>query len=227
VSAQRDVEDRTTAGPVHAPETGEVVAPETVTARQGAGPEAPRAPANGSAAAERARGIEAGLSTWVDVDEEGRYVAAPDEALAMFGVTPDELRQHRVGDFAPSGLGPIHRALFLWVVRSGEDFGGGQSTIVSRDGVATPVDCTEIERRADCYRVVMTVGSGEPGSVYTDSIAAVLEAWRKAERKIAAGDWQPDYEIARNAAAALSEVYQAVASAKSATTEWATDRFEG
>jgi hypothetical protein len=55
----------------------------------------------------------------------------------------------------------------------------------------------------------------------------VLEAWRKAERKIAAGDWQPDYEIARNAAAALSDVYQAVASAKSAATDWATDRFGG
>ncbi len=161
---------------------------------------------------------DAGVSTFVEVDDEGRYIDAPPEALAVFGVTLDELRRRRVGDFAPSGLGPIHRALFLWVARQGEDFGGGRSTIVSPDGRATPVECTRIERRGDRYRISLTIGTAKSDAPHTDAIAAVLEAWRQAERQIAAGESSPEYELAKSAAEALREVYQTVAKEKAGTT---------
>jgi hypothetical protein len=168
---------------------------------------------------------ERAVTTSVEVDREGRYLDAPAEALDLFGVSLDELRAHRVGDFARPGLGPIHRALFLWVVRSGRDFGGGESTVVSADGVETPVECTSIQPVGDRYRVNLTVLSGEPRSVQTRAIASVLDAWREAEREIAQGASDPDYDLARDAANALSDVYQAVAAKKAVATDWVASRI--
>jgi hypothetical protein len=160
---------------------------------------------------------------WVEVDEQGRYLDASADALAVFDVSRDELRRHRVGDFAPPGLGPIHRALFLWVARGGEDFGGGQSTIVSRRGIATPVECRVINLGDNRYRVDLTIGSHERGSVQSNGVSSVLEAWRRAERQIAKGERDPDYDLATAAAEALREVYQGVVARKAGTSEGTTD----
>lgn len=162
-------------------------------------------------------------STHVDVDEDGRYVDAPAEALELFGVSLDELRQHHVGDFARPGFGPIHRALFLIVVRSGRDFGGGESTLVTPDGRETAVGCPSIEKAGDVYRIRLEVLEGEPGAVQTHALASVLEAWREAERHVAKGDWLPDYDVARAAADALADVYQRVAAKKAAVTDWVAE----
>ncbi len=164
-----------------------------------------------------------GTSTYVDVDDEGRYVDAPPEALEIFGTTLDELRRHRVGDFAREGFGSIHRALFLVVIRSGRDFGGGESTLVTPDGRETAIKCPSIEKVGDRWRVHLTVLSTEPGAVQTHALASVLEAWREAERHVAQGDWLPDYDLARAAADALADIYQRVAAKKAAVTNWVAD----
>lgn len=153
------------------------------------------------------------------VDDDARYVDAPPEALELFGVSLEELRQRRIGDFAPQGLGPIHRALFLWVARQGDDFGGGRSTVVRPDGGSTTVECTAIEPVGDGYRVDLRPVAEPSSGPHTDAIASVLDAWRRAERLMAAGNASdPDYDLARRAADALRDVYQAVAVGKSAAT---------
>lgn len=153
------------------------------------------------------------------VDGDGRYLDAPPDALALFGVSLEELRQRRVGDFAPQGLGPIHRALFLWVARQGDDFGGGTSTIVTPDGRSTAVECTAIEPEGNGFRVDLRVCAEGWNGPHTDAIASVLDAWRRAERLMAAGNASdPDYDLARRAADALRDVYQAVAVGKSASS---------
>ena len=160
--------------------------------------------------------VDAPASTWVEVDEQGRYLDASDDALAIFGVSLDELRLRRVGDFAPRGLGSIHRALFLWVARQGNDFGGGSSTIVRPDGRSACIQVTSIERRADRYRLTLAAGTGAATAPHTAAIAPVLEAWRLAERQVAVGEEGPDRELAKHAAEALRDVYQVVATEKSA-----------
>lgn len=162
---------------------------------------------------------ETGVTTWVDVDEQGRYVDAGLEALEAFGVPLDELRRRRVGDFAPHGLGPIHRALFLWLVRHGRDFGGGESTIAGADGRMTPIRCTSIDRIGDRYRLALTIESGEPVPPHSHALASVLDAWREAERDLSGGPSDPDYDLARTVAASLRDIYQFVVSEKTANPE--------
>lgn len=166
---------------------------------------------------------ETGGTTYVEVDDDGRYLDAHPDALELFGVSLDELRRHRVGDFARPGFGPIHWALFLFVVRSGRDFGGGESTLVTADGRETAVACPSIEKLGDRYRVHLTVLSKEPGEVQTRALASVLDAWREAERHLAKGDWLPDYDAAEAAAKALADVYKRVSATKGTVTNWVSD----
>ena len=156
-------------------------------------------------------------SAFLELDDDGRYLDASDDVLAAFGMPIEELRQHRVGDFAPPGLGPIHRALFLWVARQGRDFGGGSSAIVGRDGRSTPVRVTRIARQGDRHRVEVELGAAEAPGVHSDAIPAVLEAWRRAERQVEHAETTPDWELARQAADAIREVYHTVASEKAAS----------
>ena len=150
------------------------------------------------------------LATYVDADEDGRYVDAPPEALAVYGVTLEELRQHRIGDFAPEGLGPIHRALYRWVTTRGRDFGGGGSSIVAPDGRSTPVDCTSITKVGDRYRIAFTVGDPDAPPPHRNAVASILDAWREAERDLEQGPAHADFELARTVAASLRGMYQTV-----------------
>ena len=145
---------------------------------------------------------------FVDADEEGGYLDASPEALDAYGVTLQELRRHRVGDFAPAGLGPIHRALFRWVTATGQDFGGGPGTIVAPDGRATAVECTSISRIGDRYRIAMTILGPDSPPMHRRSVASILEAWRKAERDLQNGPPHQDFDLARTVAESLRDMYQ-------------------
>lgn len=164
-------------------------------------------------------GPRVGAQAFVEVDADGRYVEADDEALVVYGVDLEELRQRRIGDFAVAGLGPIHRALFLWVARNGHDFGGGDSTVVSPDGRQTPIRCTSIRRCGDRFRIEFTVVAGDAVPPHSHALAAVLDAWRAAERDIESTDSDPDYSLARTVAASLRGIYQFVVDEKTAADE--------
>jgi hypothetical protein len=152
------------------------------------------------------------LATYVEADHEGQYVDAPPEALAVYGVTLEELRRHRIGDFAPDGLGPIHRALYRWVTTRGRDFGGGASSVVAPDGRTTPVDCTSITKVGDRdrYRIAFTVGDPDAPPPHRSAVASILDAWREAERDLDQGPAHADFDLARTVAASLRDMYQTV-----------------
>jgi len=163
-------------------------------------------------------------STFIVVDDDGRFVDAPPEALRLYGVTLEELREHRIGDFAPEGIGPIHRALFLLVARHGRDYGGGSSTIVGRHGEATRVRCTSIEPDGDRYRIALDVEPGRSAPPHSEAIASVLEAWRQAERDIAGGLDDPDFDVATKAAASLRDIYHFIVDQRTAADETSAER---
>ena len=153
----------------------------------------------------------------VEADADGRYLDANDEALALFGVSREQLRRHRVGDFAPEGLEAIHLALFRWVAHTGHDFGGGTSTIVRPDGTALRVDCPSIERHGDRFVIRLEAQGAESVPPHSEAVASVLDAWREAEREIAAaGRSDPQYAVARKAADSLRDISQFVVREKQA-----------
>jgi PAS domain S-box-containing protein len=153
----------------------------------------------------------------VEVDADGRYLDGNEEALALFGVNRDELRGRCVGDFAPEGLEAIHHALFRWVAQTGHDFGGGTSTLVRPDGTAVCVDCTSIEPQGGRFVMRLEAQGTESVPPHSDTVASVLDAWREAEREIAAaGRTEPEYAVARKAAESLRDIYQFVARKKEA-----------
>lgn len=155
-------------------------------------------------------------ATWVELDADGRYVDADEAALRAYGLSADQLREHTVGDFAPPGLGRIHRALFLWIVKSGRDFGGGESTIMSADGRPTPIRCSSVRKVGDRYRVSFELASGESVPPHSDALAGVLDAWRQAERDLADGRSDLSDDVARTVASSLRDIYQYVVREKTA-----------
>ena len=148
------------------------------------------------------------VTACVEVDEDGSYLDASPEALEAYGVTLQELRSHRVGDFAPEGLGPIHRALFRWVAVTGHDFGGGSGTIIAPDGRATAVECTSIKGVNGRYRIEMTIIGPDSPPTRGRAVASILDAWRTAERELENGPSHEDFDLARTVAASLRTMYQ-------------------
>ena len=152
---------------------------------------------------------------FVEIDAQGRYVDGNQGALAVYGVTLEELTRHRVGDFSRPGMGTIQRALFLWLIRQDRDFGGGESTVVSADGRQTRIRCTSICRVGDRYRVTFRTVAGAPVPPHSENLPAVLEAWREAEREASAATSEPERELAGTASASLRDIYQYVSERKS------------
>jgi PAS domain-containing protein len=154
-------------------------------------------------------------TAFIEMDEQGRYLDADPQALATFGVSLEELRQHCVGDFSGTGLGHVHRALFRWLTRQGQDFGGGESTIVSPDGTRTRIHCTSVSRVGDGrFRLEFTPLSGSAVPPHSSDLQKVLEAWREAERDAAAADSDGDRELAGQVTASLRDIYQWVSERK-------------
>ena len=157
---------------------------------------------------------DAPAAAWVEMDEQGRYLDASPEALSVYGVALDELRGHEVGDFSPTGLGGVQRVLFLWLARQDRDFGGGEGTVVAPDGRETRIRCTSVERVGDRFRVTFEPLPGEPVPPHSDSIPAVLDAWREAERDLADAPSEPERRLADEASSSLRDIYHYLAERK-------------
>ena len=142
----------------------------------------------------------------IELDRVGRYLDANPHALALFGVTLDELRRHRIGDFAGPGLRHLPRALFLWLARSGFDPGAGESTILAPDGRETRVRCTSIRRVADRIHVDFAAVPGPPCAPVGDR-ATILKAWRAAERSLEGAPSDDERRVAEAAFSCLRQTY--------------------
>lgn len=153
-------------------------------------------------------------TAYVEMDDQGRYLNASREALEVYGVSLEELRRHRVGDFSASGLGAVQRLLFLWLIRQGRDFGGGEGTVVSPDGRQTHIRCTSVRRVGDRFRVTFRTVSEDAVPPHSDNIPAVLDAWREAEREVAAAESDQERELAATASASLRDIYHYLAERK-------------
>jgi PAS domain S-box-containing protein len=146
-------------------------------------------------------------------DPDGRYLDGTDEALAIFGVTLEELRARGIGAFS----GP-HRELARTVWRRLASIGApvptGESTAYRPDGSTIRVRYVRIEPRADgnyeLELVVATAGDDErEAPPAADNPSAVLAEWRAAERDAAAGgDLAADGDGAARGAEGLKELYR-------------------
>jgi hypothetical protein len=164
-------------------------------------------------------GPEPGLAS-VTLDGLGRYLDGDATALEIYGVSLDELRAHRVGDFSAAGLAQVHRALFLWLAHGEHDFGGGQGTIVTPAGRRVRIECRSLTRVGDAFRMEFRALDGELVQPHSEDLAAVLDAWRTADREARLGRASTGAESGRSAlagevASALRGVYHYVFERKS------------
>ena len=145
------------------------------------------------------------MSALLVADRDGRYIEANDEALALFGVTLDELCRSRIGDFS----GPhAQMGLAVWrrLAAAGTPMPTGESTVYRRDGTQLRVRYTRIAARPDgCYDLELeALDPGLPaGPPVADRPSQVLEAWRAAERDAEAGGGM----VAISGAKGLRELY--------------------
>ena len=167
-------------------------------------------PIIGPVSGDAGEGLVETASAFVEMDEQGRYLDASAEALAVYGVSLETLRNHRVGDFSGSGLGAVHRALFLWLARRNHDFGGGDGTVVSPDGRQTHIRCTSVRRVGDRFQMTFRTVPGAGVPPHSQNIPAVLDAWREAERDLAAASSDTDRKLAGQVSASLRDIYHYV-----------------
>jgi PAS domain-containing protein len=124
-------------------------------------------------------------------NREGRYLDANDEALALLGVSIDDVRGAPVGTFS----GPNAEIAFtIWrrLAAHGEDMSTGESTLYRPDGTRIRVRYVRIEAVSDeVYELeVELIGAEGDASVDEPPIAdrpsTLLREWRAAEREAAA-----------------------------------------
>ena len=148
------------------------------------------------------------MPTVLVADKFGRYVDATEDALALYGVTLEELRALEVGAFS----GPYAElALTIWrrLARTGAPMPTGESTVYRPDGSRIRVRYVRIEPRPDETYEMQVVPSDVPATSdpppIADNPTKVLEAWRAAERDVAAGN----LDGAATSAEGLRRLYQA------------------
>ena len=154
-------------------------------------------------------------------DREGRYLDADDSALELLGVTLDELRSMRVGDFS----GP-HREMAATVWRrlaaTGQDMSSGEGTLFLPSGSQVRVRYRRIAvLPSGAYELEMepleSAVAGEAQDAarppISDRPSTILREWRVAEREKAAAAFEgpgamaaPDE--ATDAADKLRRLYQ-------------------
>ena len=127
-------------------------------------------------------------------DREGRYLDADDSALELLGVTLDELRSMRVGDFS----GP-HREMAATVWRrlaaTGQDMSSGEGTLFLPSGSQVRVRYKRIAvLPGGAYELDMEPLEGAVAGEAQDAArppisdrpSTILREWRVAEREMAA-----------------------------------------
>lgn len=120
------------------------------------------------------------------LNEDGTAVDASPEALAILGVTMDQLRDLPGGAFSASAPDPEGDAAFrdAWVDQGSPDI-GGEATIQRLDGDKVRVKFAITPLEGGRYRAVLmrAPGSTEAAtSLYT--AGEVLAQWRAAERRL-------------------------------------------
>ena len=145
------------------------------------------------------------VSARLVADREGRYVDGNAEALALFGVSLDELCAARIGHFS----GPhaeLARTVWKRLAGTGVDMPVGESTVYRPDGSQVRVRYTRIALREDgCYELDVVPVDGESDAPpAADRPTEVLREWRAAERDVETGG----EGAARPAADGLRELYQ-------------------
>jgi PAS domain-containing protein len=118
-------------------------------------------------------------------DRQGRYVDADEAALALLGLTLEELRSMRIGDFS----GPhaeMARTVWRRLAATGEDMSSGESTLYLPNG-------SEVRVRYVSIKALPNGDYGlelEPMDVAhtsrpptADRAGSILREWRVAERE--------------------------------------------
>ena len=126
------------------------------------------------------------VSGWITLDGSGHYLSADEAALALLGVTLEELRQAPPGSFSaepPDEEGA--QALRDEWERTGRQTLAGTANLKRPDGTSLSVTFL-IEPQADGTLLagIQPVAGGERHARKVYTIAEVLRAWRTAEREL-------------------------------------------
>src|SRR5262245_25154738 len=141
-------------------------------------------------------------------DREGRYLDANAEALELLGVSFEQVRAARIGDF--SGVhGSLSAQVWRRLASLGIPMPIGESTMYHADGTPIRVRYSRLEPRADGAYVIqfapVELTEEDPdGPPVADRPSEILEQWRVAEREVENGDTNG----ARTGANALRDFYQ-------------------
>jgi PAS domain-containing protein len=118
-------------------------------------------------------------------DRQGRYVDGDDAALELLGLTLEELRSMRVGDFS----GPhAEMAATIWrrLAATGENMSSGEGTLYLRNGAEVRVRYLRIAAMAngDYELILEPIGSEHADRPpVSDRPVTILREWRVAERE--------------------------------------------
>jgi PAS domain S-box-containing protein len=145
------------------------------------------------------------MSALLVADRDGRYTDANDDALALLGVTREQLLAAKIGDFS----GPhADMAAKVWhrLATTGAEIPTGEATLYRPDGIEVRVRYTAFEHLGDgTYRIEFVLTPGDPETPpVADRPSQVLREWRAADRAVDAGE----RDGALTGSEGLRELYQ-------------------
>ena len=147
----------------------------------------------------------------VTLDDAGQVTGANEAALALLGVSLDDLLSAPRGAFAAHPMPPDEDAAFRaqWEA-AGRPGLGGESTIRRRDGTEVRIRFVLGTRPDGGYTVDFEPTGTKPDEPETRlTLGDVLTAWRHAERRLEAIDASDAEAVALRAEAKrLKEMYQ-------------------
>jgi PAS domain-containing protein len=117
-------------------------------------------------------------------DRQGRYVDADEAALALLGLTLEELRTMRIGDFS----GPhaeMSRTVWRRLAATGEDMSSGEGTLYLPNGSEVRVRYVSIKAlpNGDYGLELEQLDATTNRPPTADRAGSILREWRVAERE--------------------------------------------
>jgi PAS domain-containing protein len=123
------------------------------------------------------------------IASDGRYVDGDAAALRLLGVTLDELRTKRVGDFTTAEQREVIRANWHTIVKSLGAPVVRTSTVIRPDGSSVLAHMLSPQAAPDGAFVVRGYAVDEAsGTAQTETLAEILHRWRAAERACATSE---------------------------------------
>lgn len=119
---------------------------------------------------------------------DGRYVDGDEAALRLLGVTLDELRTKRVGDFTTPEQRDVIRANWQTIVRSPGAPVVRTSTVIRPDGSTVVAHMLSPQAAPDGTFVVRGYAVEAHVGPQTETLAEILDRWRAAERACATSE---------------------------------------